>query len=101
MAEDLTVRRKKYSKRKKSGYCPRCGVKLSKRETHIYCEDCREYFRDYNRETADKINKKRRTIYKQRIKSNLCPRCGVKLGKKYEKTLCPKCLGKNVPKGRG
>ena len=88
-------RRKVYKERKKSGCCPRCGTKVSKRSKFIYCEDCRSFFRDYTSENAKSVNKKRRKIYKERKDNNQCPRCGVKLGKRYPKTLCESCLGKN------
>jgi ribosomal protein L37AE/L43A len=94
MAELNSDRRKNYSKRKKSGCCPRCGKTKSKREKFIYCDDCREYFRDYGNMTSEKTQKKRRAIYKQRKKQGLCPRCGEKKPKNYTKSMCAKCLKK-------
>jgi NMD protein affecting ribosome stability and mRNA decay len=94
MAELPEDRRKKYLKRKKSGFCPRCGKKKSKREKFSYCDDCRQYYRDYGSEIADKVNKKRKSNYKARKKNHQCPRCGEKLAKSYTKTMCAKCLKK-------
>jgi Zn finger protein HypA/HybF involved in hydrogenase expression len=94
MSVEATERRAIYLKRKKSGCCPRCGSKIKKNSGFIYCDDCRGFFRNYNQEISESINKDRRTKYNKRKKNNECPRCGVKLGKKYDKTICPKCLGK-------
>jgi uncharacterized Zn finger protein (UPF0148 family) len=102
MATEASERRKTYHKQVKQGNCPRCGAKKGKRETFTYCNDCREYFRNYNDESSVKINKKRKSKYNERKKNNQCPRCGVKLGKRYPKILCPSCLekqyGYNNPK---
>jgi predicted RNA-binding Zn-ribbon protein involved in translation (DUF1610 family) len=89
-----TDRRNIYQKRKKSGKCPRCGKTKSKREKFIYCDDCREYHRNYSSETADETNKIRRDRYKKRKKMHLCPKCAAKLPKNYTKKMCPKCLKK-------
>ena len=87
-------RRVVYLKRKKSGCCPRCGSKKRKNSKFIYCDDCRAFFRNYNQEISESINKTRRAKYKQRKKNNQCPRCGKKLGKKYKNIICSECLGK-------
>jgi len=87
-------RRIEYGKRKKSGCCPRCGNKKKKSCKFSYCDDCRAFFRNYNQEVSDSLNKARKAKYKQRKKNNQCPRCGVKLKKSYKKTICPACLEK-------
>ena len=87
-------RRVLYLQRKKSGCCPRCGNKVKKSSGFSYCDDCRAFFRGYNEEIADSINKTRKAKYNKRKKNNLCPRCGKKLGKNYTKTICPECLEK-------
>jgi uncharacterized Zn finger protein (UPF0148 family) len=87
-------RRVLYLQRKKSGCCPRCGNKVKKSGGFIYCDDCRAFFRGYNEEISDSINETRKAKYDNRKKNNLCPRCGIKLGKKYTKTICPECLEK-------
>jgi uncharacterized Zn finger protein (UPF0148 family) len=87
-------RRVLYLQRKKSGCCPRCGNKVKKSSGFIYCDDCRAFFRGYNEEISDSINKTRQAKYNKRKKNNQCPRCGIKLGKKYTKTICPECLEK-------
>jgi len=81
-----------YNKRKKSGLCPCCGGKVKKSSPYKHCEECREYYRNYQKENTDAINEIRRSNYEQRKKENLCPRCGVFIGKKSKTTLCPKCL---------
>jgi uncharacterized Zn finger protein (UPF0148 family) len=87
-------RRVLYLQRKKSGCCPRCGNKVKKSSGFIYCDDCRAFFRGYNEEISDSINEARQEKYNKRKKNNQCPRCGIKLGKKYTKTICPECLEK-------
>ena len=94
MPAEASERRKKYQKQLKQGNCPRCGAKKKKSDKFKYCEDCREYFRNYNDEISAKVNKKRKTKYNLRKKNNQCPRCGKKLGKTYKKTLCSTCLDK-------
>ena len=94
MPTEAKERRVIYRQDRERGYCPRCGVKVNKRENYAYCEDCREYFRNYNQERSDKLNRARKSVYAQRKKNNQCPRCGKKLGKRYEKILCPVCLEK-------
>jgi ribosomal protein S27AE len=87
-------RRKNYLTRKKSGCCPRCGQKVKKNSKFSFCDDCRSFFRSYFNEVSDEINEVRKARYNNRKKNNLCPRCGVPLGKKYSKTICQKCLDK-------
>lgn len=87
-------RRKIYHERSESGYCPRCQKKKRKSDKFIYCEDCREFFRGYNREASKQQNKKRKSLYKERKENNQCPRCGKKHGKTYTKIICRKCLDK-------
>lgn len=94
MPTENSERRTAYRQRKKSGCCPRCGNKVSKRSKFSYCEDCREFFRNYNRETSETINKIRKKRYDLRKKQNKCPRCGKSLGKKYTKIICEECLKK-------
>jgi len=99
-------RRKTYLKRKKSGLCPRCGVKIKKTSKYKMCDDCREYFRSYNEEIADKQNKAKRKRYALRKAKGCCPRCGIKVGKKAKNAICSDCLerlyqyntGKKKPK---
>jgi len=81
-------------KGKKSGCCPRCGKKRSKREKFIYCDDCREYYRDYGSAISETTSKKRRAKYKLRQKNHQCGRCGAKLPKNYTKKMCVTCLKK-------
>ena len=100
MAEPVE-RRKIYLKRKKTGLCPRCGVKMKKSCKFKMCDDCREYHRNYNREISDSQNEAKRLRYAQRIKSNCCPRCGKPVGKKYDKTICPACLKKQYQYNTG
>jgi len=94
MPTENSDRRATYRQRKKSGCCPRCGGKVNKRSKYIYCDDCREFFRNYNSETSEKINKIRKKRYDLRKKKHQCPRCGKALGKKYSKIICEDCLKK-------
>ena len=88
-------RRVLYQDRLESGNCPRCGKKKSKKAAKFtYCEDCREFFRNYNREISKEQNEKRKELYSERKDNNQCPRCGKKHGKTYTKTICKKCLDK-------
>jgi len=87
-------RRLIYKERKNQGFCPRCGQKKRKSDKNSYCEDCREYFRDYNYENADIINQARQDLYHQRKKNNQCPRCGKKIDSRYENIICRNCLAK-------
>jgi len=94
MPTDINERKKEYLKRKKSGLCPRCGNKIKKNGKFTYCDDCREYYRNYNREISDEVQEIRRERYAKRKAKNLCPRCGIFVGKKAKNTICPKCLDK-------
>ena len=94
MATELADRRKTYLKRKKSGLCPRCGIKMKKSCKYKMCDDCREYFRNYNREISDSQNETKRDRYAQRKAENRCPRCGIKMAKKSKNTICTPCLNK-------
>ena len=94
MPTDKSERRIIYLERKERGYCPRCGIKKKKTEKYIYCDNCRAFFRKYNKENSESINEKRKNRYNQRIERKKCPRCGKYLNKKYEKKKCPKCLEK-------
>jgi Zn finger protein HypA/HybF involved in hydrogenase expression len=94
MSTEAVKRKAIYLKRKKSGCCPRCGSKTKKTSKFIYCDDCRAFFRGYNQEISESINKDRRAKYNKRKKNNQCPRCGKALGKTYGKKICPKCLAK-------
>jgi len=93
MAE-LADRRKQYLKRKKSGLCPRCGKKVRKTSKYKMCDDCRAYFRNYQSEITDAVQESRRAKYAERKAKYLCPRCGVKVGKKSKNIICPSCLDK-------
>jgi hypothetical protein len=94
MSTDPAERRKTYLKRKKSGLCPRCGQKVKKSSKFKTCDDCREYYRNYNREIAESVQEIRRERYEQRKAKNCCPRCNIFLGKKSKNTICSKCLDK-------
>jgi len=94
MPTDTSERRVIYNQRKKKGYCPRCGNKTGKNSKFIYCDDCREFFRNYNKKVSKTLNKLRKAKYDERKENNQCPRCGKKLGKRYTKTICPVCLEK-------
>jgi hypothetical protein len=94
MPAEASERRKDYLKRKKSGCCPRCGDKLKKTSKFKYCDSCREYFREYNSKISKVLNKARKALYEKRKKMKCCPRCGISLGKKYDKTICVTCLDK-------
>lgn len=101
MATEPAERKKIYRKRKKSGYCPRCETKIKKSSPYIFCDDCREYFRNYNNEVSEDQNEIRRSRYAERKANNCCPRCGVFLGKKYSKSLCSSCLNKQYKYNTG
>jgi len=94
MSVEAQKRKDLYQKRRKSGCCPRCGSKKKKTSKYIFCDDCRAFFRGYNQEISETINKDRRSKYNKRKKNNECPRCGKKLPKTYEKKICPNCLAK-------
>ena len=101
MATEPAERRKEYLKRKKSGLCPRCGGKIKKNSPYKTCDTCREYYRNYQQETADAVQETRRERYEQRKKKNLCPRCGTFVGKKSPTTLCQACLDKQYQYNNG
>ena len=100
MPTENSERRDIYLQRKKSGYCPRCGNKKGRSDKFTYCEDCREFFRNYNREISENINIIRKARYDQRKNKNQCPRCGKLLGKRYKKIICAECLEKQYNYGR-
>jgi hypothetical protein len=105
MPVKTSKRRIVYRKRKESGCCPRCGVKVRKNSKFIYCEDCRAFFRNYNNSISEELSRTRKARYDERKENNQCPRCGKNLGKKYKRTICLSCLkiqykynyGKNRP----
>jgi len=101
MSLELNERKKVYSKRKKGGLCPRCGCKVKKTSKYITCDDCREYYRNYNREISESIQGARRDRYAERKAKNLCPRCGVPVGKKSKNTICSICLDKQYKYNTG
>jgi len=101
MATELADRRKTYLKRKKSGLCPRCGIKMKKTSKFKMCDSCREYFRNYNREISDSQNETKRDRYAQRKAENRCPRCGIKMGKRSKNTICTPCLDKQYKYNTG
>jgi len=94
MAVKKSNRQIVYQQKKERGCCPRCGNKLRKNYKFSYCEDCRNYFRNYNKESAETISAMRRSRYEQRKQNNQCPRCGKSLGKRYKKIICAECLEK-------
>ncbi|MDR0501822.1 MAG: hypothetical protein LBH16_00725 [Treponema sp.] len=94
-------RRKIYLKRKKSGLCPRCGNKVKKTSKFINCDDCREYYRNYNREISESVQEVRRERYDRRKAKNCCPRCGTPVGKKSKNILCQQCLDKQYKYNNG
>jgi uncharacterized Zn finger protein (UPF0148 family) len=83
-----------YLQRKEQGCCPRCGNKVRKNSRYIFCEDCRAFFRNYNKEISENLNEIRKARYDERKENRQCPRCGKYLGKKYGKIICLKCLEK-------
>ena len=101
MATEPAERKKTYLKRKKTGLCPRCGGDIKKNSKFIYCDDCREYYRNYNNEISDSIQEARRERYRKRKAKGCCPRCGVFIGKKSGKILCSKCLDKQYKYNSG
>ena len=94
MPNKANKRKAIYQKRRENGLCPRCGVKVGKRSKYSYCEDCRNFFRNYNREMSESLNETRKAKYDERKAQNKCPRCGKSLGKRYKKTICAQCLEK-------
>jgi len=101
MPAEPAERKKVYQKRKKTGLCPRCGNKVKKSSPYINCDDCREYFRNYNRDSSESIQETRRERYELRKAKNCCPRCGVFMGKKADNIICPKCLDKQYKYNSG
>jgi predicted amidophosphoribosyltransferase len=94
MATPNKERRKIYQERKEQGLCPRCGKKKRKTEKYSYCDDCREFHRNYNNANSAEIQGGRQAAYAERIENGLCPKCGKKLGKNYKNKICRKCLDK-------
>jgi ribosomal protein S27AE len=94
MPAEASERRKIYLERKERGYCPRCGNKIRGRIKTAYCEDCKAYFSQYNKENAEAINKRKRDRSIERKQERKCPRCGEALAKGYGKILCVTCLEK-------
>ena len=94
MPTKTAERRVVYLQRKKQGCCPRCGKKMRKNSKFIYCDDCRLFFRNYNKEISETLNKVRKDRYDERKENRQCPRCGKRLGKKYTKIICVTCLDK-------
>jgi ribosomal protein S27AE len=94
-------RKKIYHKRLKSGLCPRCGGRVKKSSPYKTCDSCREFYRNYQKANSDTVQEIRRERYAKRKAKNLCPRCGVPLGKKYKTTLCAKCLDKQYQYNNG
>ena len=87
-------RRLLYKERQEQGLCPRCGKKKGKREKYSYCDDCREFYRNYQSENFDEINDTRKALYAERKENGQCPRCGKKHAARYTKIICKKCLEK-------
>jgi len=94
-------RKKTYHKRLKGGLCPRCGGKVKKSSPFKTCDNCREFYRNYQRENTEAVQELRRERYEQRKKKGLCPRCGVSVGKKAKTTICSKCLDKQYKYNSG
>jgi len=94
-------RKKTYHKRLKTGLCPRCGGKVKKSSPYKTCDDCREFYRNYQKRNSDTVQESRRDRYAERKRKNLCPRCGVFVGKKSKTTLCLKCLDKQYMYNNG
>jgi len=83
-----------YLQRKKEGCCPRCGGRKKKNSKFIFCDDCRAFFRNYNKSISEDLNEARKSRYDERKENHQCPRCGKKLVKSYKKTMCLACLEK-------
>jgi len=88
-------RRTVYLERQRQGLCPRCGKKKRKTEKFSYCEECRAFYRNYQEEKAAEISNNRKAAYAERKENGQCPRCGKKLGVRYTKIMCKKCLEKS------
>jgi len=95
MPSENKERRTVYLERQRQGLCPRCGKKKRKTEKHSYCEDCRAFFRGYQKEAATEISYTRKALYDERKRNGQCPRCGKKHGARYTKIICKKCLEKS------
>jgi len=98
---EAPIRKKIYHKRLKGGLCPRCGGKVKKSSPYKTCDDCREFYRDYQSRNSEEVQEIRRERYAKRKAKNLCPRCGVFIGKKSKTTLCSKCLDKQYQYNNG
>jgi len=96
-----SIRKKTYHKRLKGGLCPRCGGKVKKSSPYKTCDDCREFYRNYQRENTESVQELRRERYEERKKKGLCPRCGVFVGKKAKNFICSKCLKKQYQYNSG
>ena len=95
MPTDKSERRIIYLQRKESGHCPRCGGKKNKSDIqHTYCEDCRSFFRNYQKEGSESANEIKKSRYLERKNNRQCPRCGKKHGKRYSNIICLDCLDK-------
>ena len=94
MSANMSERKKIYLERKEKGLCPRCGNKRKKSSKFIICDDCREFYRNYSNSRSEEINETRRSVYETRKDNHQCPRCGKKLGKRYQNLICPVCLEK-------
>jgi len=81
-----------YRTRKKKGLCPNCGGKVKKNSSFIFCDNCRENYRNYQEENKEKLLEIKRNKYEDRKNKKLCPRCGTFVGKKSKTVLCSKCL---------
>jgi ribosomal protein L37AE/L43A len=57
MPTSTDERRIVYLERKERGYCPRCGNKVKGKIKTTYCEECKKYFSNYNKENSETINK--------------------------------------------
>ena len=101
MPAEAIKRKKDYTKRKKLSLCPRCGKKNKKSSKFTYCDECREYFRNYNRELSEAIQEVRRERYAVRKDKQCCPRCGSFVGKKSKNIICSPCLDKQYKYNTG
>ena len=91
MPNTAKERKALYKEKSSIGLCPRCSART---DGFIYCEDCRAYFRSYNKEISEKVNEVRKAKYLERKNNRQCPRCGKKLRKKYTNIICADCLEK-------
>jgi len=44
-----------YHKRAQQGLCPCCGGKVKKSSPYKFCEECREYYRNYQKENSESV----------------------------------------------